>query len=185
MPRNFDIIIYHKNCPDGIGGLWTANHYKKGAVHYPMFSGEVPHLDDIKNKSILFVDVCPKPEFIIKNIKNVCHITILDHHKSSKKMLEDILKYEYAKLEIIFDTKRSGAQITWDFFFPDCPRPFFIDYIGDKDLWKWKLPFSKEINYALTDFLELDKLNVLYQEEEKSFQKLLKLGSTFDKKLLC
>jgi hypothetical protein len=110
MSRNFDIVIYHKNCPDGVCGLWTVEHYKK-VEHYPISHGEDLFLENIENKSILFVDVCPKPEFIIKNIKNVRHITILIHHEISKKMLENILKYEYAKLEIIFDTKRSAAQI--------------------------------------------------------------------------
>ena len=89
MNHNYDIICYHKNCPDGIGGLWAANHYKEIPVHYPLQAGENPSLE---GKSIIFVDVCPKDDYILANIDKVKKLTILDHHKSSKEMLEDIIK---------------------------------------------------------------------------------------------
>lgn len=38
----------------------------------------------------------------------------------------------------VFDMERSGAMITWDFFF-DEPAPKFIEYIQDRDLWKFNL----------------------------------------------
>jgi oligoribonuclease NrnB/cAMP/cGMP phosphodiesterase (DHH superfamily) len=40
---------------------------------------------------------------------------------------------------------RSGAGITWDFFFPGQPRPRLIDHIEDRDLWRFKLPHTREI----------------------------------------
>lgn len=182
MSKEFDIIVYHQNCPDGIGGLWCANHYRKIPIHYPCAAGENPILDDIEGKSILFVDVCPQPNYVLKNIKQFSNMTILDHHKSSKEKMTDILKHEFAKLEIIFDMKRSGAQICWDYFFPNCPRPFFIDYIGDQDLWNWNLLFSKEINLALYDFLELEKLDTLYQNENTSLENLKEIGTILRQK---
>jgi oligoribonuclease NrnB/cAMP/cGMP phosphodiesterase (DHH superfamily) len=46
----------------------------------------------------------------------------------------------------VFDMDRSGAQIAWDFFFPDKPRPMLVDYVGDRDLWRFNLPGSREVN---------------------------------------
>ena len=44
---------------------------------------------------------------------------------------------------------RSGAGMAWDFFHPMIPRPLFIDYIEDRDLWQWKLPYSREFSAGL------------------------------------
>jgi hypothetical protein len=39
---------------------------------------------------------------------------------------------------------RSGAGMSWDHFFPGEPRPWFIDYIEDRDIWKWEHIHSRE-----------------------------------------
>lgn len=175
--KHFDIIVYHRDCPDGIGGLWVADHYEKGSLHHPLSPSETPFIGNVENKSILFVDVCPQPQFILQNIEKIKHLTILDHHESSRKLMEDILKYEFAKLEIVFDMKRSGAQIAWDYFFPGKNRPFFIDYIGDRDLWKWLLPFSREINFAINMHLSLEEMTSYLEDEDASFNQLLAEGT--------
>ena len=172
----FDIICYHKNCPDGIGGLWAANYYKEIPKHYPLPAGENPYLEEIENKKIIFVDVCPKPDFIIETIEKCSKMVILDHHKTSKEMLESIIERNYPNLEIVFDMGRSGAKIAWEYFFPNRPCPFFISYIEDKDLWRWILPHSQEINFALQSYLKLEDLSSLLEDEEISFQNLLKEG---------
>lgn len=176
MENNYDIICYHKNCPDGIGGLWAANHYKEIPIHYPLLAGENPSLEDIEDKKILFVDVCPKDDYILFNIEKVKKMTILDHHKSSKEMLDYVIKKNIPNLEIIFDMDRSGAKIAWDYFFPNTPCPFFIKYIQDKDLWRWKLLHSREINFAMDSYLELEKLDSLLEDEDLSFENLLEEG---------
>lgn len=81
---------------------------------------------------------------------------ILDHHKTAQAALEGA---SYAK----FDMKRSGAGLAWDYLFgkdngiPDpagygdvhAPRPWWVNYTEDQDLWNWALPDSQEINAFL------------------------------------
>ena len=50
-----------------------------------------------------------------------------------------------AALHAIFDMDRSGAQIAWDFFHPGQPRPKLVDYVADRDLWRFDLPRSREV----------------------------------------
>lgn len=72
---------------------------------------------------------------------------------------------------IILDMTRSGAGMAWDYFSYTMkqpqenegePRPELINYIEDRDLWKFKLPNSKEVNATVFsydyDFEEWDKL---------------------------
>ncbi len=48
----------------------------------------------------------------------------------------------------IFDMNRSGAQIAWDFFqgAPHGLRSALVDYVADRDLWRFDLPRSREIS---------------------------------------
>lgn len=52
----------------------------------------------------------------------------------------------------IFDMERSGAGLTWDFFHPGRPRPALIDIIEDRDLWRFALPGTREIQAALFSY---------------------------------
>ena len=64
MEKHFDIICYHKNCPDGIGGLWAANYFKRNTYSLSFFqTGENPSLEKYRGKKYSFVDVCPKVNF--------------------------------------------------------------------------------------------------------------------------
>ncbi len=52
-------------------------------------------------------------------------------------------------ITLIYAEDRSGAQLAWDWAHPGVARPPVIDYIGDRDLWRFALPDSRAINEAL------------------------------------
>lgn len=55
-------------------------------------------------------------------------------------------------LYALFDMNRSGAGLTWDFFHPGKPRPRLIDHIEDRDLWRFNLPGTREIQAAVFSY---------------------------------
>lgn len=181
---NFDVCVYHMNCSDGIMGLWCALRYKKIQYIYP--SGPNSGLDkNIENQNIIFIDLCPPVNYLIELSKKSNNIVILDHHKSTEMNIKNSNILESCKnITMIFDMEKSGCQLAWDYFFNDQPRPFFVDYVADRDLWLWKLPMSKEINYALYELNYLqptnfNKLNQLINDEcnvEKSKKMLADKG---------
>jgi oligoribonuclease NrnB/cAMP/cGMP phosphodiesterase (DHH superfamily) len=61
-----------------------------------------------------------------------------------------------------FDMHRSGAGMAWDFFHSGTPRPPLINHIEDRDLWRFALPYTREIQAALFsypyDFVTWDRL---------------------------
>jgi oligoribonuclease NrnB/cAMP/cGMP phosphodiesterase (DHH superfamily) len=193
--KKYDVVIFHGPCSDGVSALWCSDLYLKnvGYNYEPIQcrAGSDPE-GDFKDKRILFVDLCPSFQFIIDNCLNeknkVKKLTILDHHKSAIDMYrenESVLQ-TIDNLEIEMDPDRAGCQIAWDYFFEDnreikTTRPWFIDYVGDRDLWKWLLPNSKEINAALfennlIDPSNLNKLTDLLTEPENKIQNLLAQG---------
>jgi oligoribonuclease NrnB/cAMP/cGMP phosphodiesterase (DHH superfamily) len=78
--------------------------------------------------------------------------------------------------------ERSGCQITWDYFHKST-RPWFVNYVGDRDLWQWKLPNSKEINHIffennMLDPLQLDNITNLLKYNSTQIDDLIKEGSS-------
>jgi oligoribonuclease NrnB/cAMP/cGMP phosphodiesterase (DHH superfamily) len=167
------IIYYHNPCSDGIAGAWCAWNYfeegygkdVKGSIEY---CGCKPDEDimpkllkrrdnvDLQNVTIYFIDVLPT-----RDIPGLCvvakQVVIMDHHKTNQEYISTLPAI--ANLFVEFDLNRSGAQIAWDYFNPDkIMRPWFIDYIGDRDLWAWKLPNSRSINSGLQNQGHLDSL---------------------------
>jgi len=162
---DFDTVIYHENCPDGIGGLWCAHTYKKESYEKIGIQAGRDPVGNFENKCLLFIDVCPTYNFLIETSKICKTITVLDHHKSSYDMYlsnKDELN-AIINIKMIFNMNLSGCQIAWKYFFPELKTPWFIDYIGDQDLWKFELPNSKEINCSLefNKFIDSDNLSKL------------------------
>ncbi|UQY89252.1 DHHA1 domain-containing protein [Stenotrophomonas rhizophila] len=78
-----------------------------------------------------------------------------------------------AVIYALFDRHRSGAGIAWDFFHPGRARPVFIDYVEDRDLWRFALQHTREIcatvhSYPYTfeawDALAAETAYSLYQQ---------------------
>jgi oligoribonuclease NrnB/cAMP/cGMP phosphodiesterase (DHH superfamily) len=183
MSIKFDTIVYHKCCPDGVSGLWCAHLYTNNEFEKVSMKAGIDPVFDTKKKDIIFIDVCPSINYILVHTKLAKSITVLDHHKSAydtyvknKDFLEKI-----ENLKMIFDMNKSGAQIAWDFFFEGVKRAWFIDYVGDRDLWRWELPNSKEIssafefnNYFINE--DLNKLDLLNNYDESDINGLVNIG---------
>jgi oligoribonuclease NrnB/cAMP/cGMP phosphodiesterase (DHH superfamily) len=183
-----DIVIYHQGCPDGIAALWCAHtYYKVNDIKFEKLScpaGKNPS-GDFKNKKILFVDLCPNLDFIIDVSTIANKITIIDHHKSSLDMYSENINLlnTLENVEIILKMELSGCQLAWDYFYTTLERPWFIEYIGDRDLWKWALPNSKEISNAFyhCEFINENKLELLddlYNFSEEQISALVIKGTT-------
>lgn len=156
-----DLILFHNNCPDGWVAAYICKKRYPEAELMPLNHG----LDDnqlqelftsCKDKDVIMVDYSLRTRELNDRLNSVVKsFRILDHHKTAKATLEGA---SYA----IFDMKRSGAGLAWDYLFgTDSPnfvdyagygassRPWWVNYTEDQDLWNWVLPRSQEINAYL------------------------------------
>ncbi len=145
------LVIYHANCYDGVTAAWVCFRALDAAFegmtptveYYPCNYSDPP--PDVKGKDVIIVDFSFKRSILEQIRKDAKSLVILDHHKTAQDDLKDFPN-------AIFDMNRSGAGIAWDYFFPNTPRPDLVNYIEDRDLWKFALPFSKEINAWIQSF---------------------------------
>mgnify|MGYP003326214337 CR=1 FL=1 len=167
-PRDVDLVIYHKNCTDGFGAAYSAWRLLGNRAEYIACShGETP--PNVKGKKVAICDFSFKNDVTKKLIEEADALVILDHHKSAMVELHDIP-------DAIFNMEKSGAVITWEFFHPGKDAPKFIQYIEDRDLWKWELEYSKEFSAAFDmvpfEFEEFEKF-----EDDSVFDDAVKRGS--------
>lgn len=150
------LCIYHGNCADGFASAWVVRKAFKGKVdfHAGVYQDPPP---DVAGRDVILVDFSYKLPVLREMAKVAKGMTILDHHKTA---MQDLADFNFGKT--VFDMNRSGAGITWDYFFPEEPRPGLINYIEDRDLWRFAMKGSREINASVFsypyDFEVWDKL---------------------------
>ena len=137
-------VLYHAGCDDGFGAAWAA--WKKlgdSAVYLPVKYGDA--LPDIDVGSRVVIVDFSYPRDALEWLAERCKVVVLDHHKTAQ---EDLADLPFAE----FDMERSGAGMTWDYFYPGQPRPPLIDNIEDRDLWRFALPGTKQISSGLRSY---------------------------------
>lgn len=146
MQRKY-LVIYHANCTDGFTAAWVFHHYSQKFpeahdqydFHAANYGSEPP--DGLSSyHTVYLVDFSYSRE-VVAGMLEETQVVLIDHHVTAIQELRDL-----PGLRTYTDIERSGARLAWDFLFHKEPAPRLIDYVQDRDLWKWKLPNSKEVS---------------------------------------
>ena len=136
-----DLVIYHGSCRDGFTAAWVARLRYPGAEFHAGYFRKKPPI--VTGRDVLILDFS-YPRSILEDMANqAADLLLLDHHKSAQA---DLAGLEYA----VFDMDRSGAGLAWDYLFPGKERPWLVDYVQDRDLWRHELPDSRAVNAYLS-----------------------------------
>lgn len=152
-----DLVIYHGGCWDGFCAAWIAHEAYPAAEYIPFQYGQDP--PDVAGKDVWILDFSFKRAILQGMAQVAKSILVLDHHKSAREDLSQIntvawddgggVKSETKKIQCVFDMEKSGGRLTWEYMHGNRPAPWLVDYTEDRDLWRWKLPCSREINASL------------------------------------
>lgn len=174
-----DLILYHKGCPDGWCAAYLASKRYPEAELLAWDQGTEPPYERVTGKDVLSVDLrWINREAVQKAQALAKSFMIIDHHASGEGELDGLPDY-------VFDVKRSGAGLTWDYLFgidsdnspfdadkfakTAPPRPWYVNYVEDRDLWKFGFPnaheFSAYINSLPFTVDAWDKLNATKFEQ--------------------
>jgi hypothetical protein len=162
------LCIYHGHCDDGFAAAWAARH-ALGANFFEFYPGVYQQAPpDVTGRHVLMVDFSYKRPVLMGMAATARSIVILDHHKTAAEDLADFrapapfedwfdgtlprVEGDDQPIAALFDMNRSGAGLTWDFFHPGEPRPLFIDYVEDRDLWLKQRPGGDEFTIALRSY---------------------------------
>ena len=164
--QDVEVIFYHGSCMDGV---FAAACVRKALEHLR----DVPECIAVHHNSVDIASMCiiardknvAMIDFSVsrdncERIKNVAkNFFVLDHHETAQKNLVDC---EYACI----DQEYSGAVLAagWvavsdmeknsDDHLAESCVPTYADYVGDRDLWRFQLPYSRAIHAAMETAME-------------------------------
>jgi oligoribonuclease NrnB/cAMP/cGMP phosphodiesterase (DHH superfamily) len=159
-------LIYHDKCNDGFCSMCIAMEKFKDPLtfRFPAAYHQEEKifnaLDYLKNKDVVFVDFAIAPEMMDKLLVHVNSVKVIDHHKTTLEKyashmndnsdMQGFTRGVYnQKCELILDMNRSGALMTWDYYF-DTQAPRMVRYISDGDLYQFKdentIPFLSRLS---------------------------------------
>lgn len=148
------MVLFHADCPDGFTAAWAA--YRRwghaGTTYVPVRHNNPP--PDVAGAEVWMVDFSYHRPELLDLAMRAEELHILDHHQDKEAELAGfesatLRTREMAragKLSVVFDNNRSGAGITWDELLRQTPRPWIVDYVEDRDLWRHALPGTREAN---------------------------------------
>jgi len=160
--KKLNKIIYHRDM-DGVASAAAILELVEVADCRSIQYGEEPYgvIGDLnKDLTLYIVDFSFSRELTLEIASKVKKMIIIDHHETAEKNLKDI-ENEADNIKCIFDMAESGATLCFKYLLDHCEdkndimmNKELFNYVKDRDLWYWAMPFSKEINEHLS--LEVD-----------------------------
>ena len=138
------LCIYHGNCADGFGAAWVFKNFadRQFDFHAGVYQDAPP---DIDGREVYLVDFSYKRDVVEKMLGKATRIVLIDHHKTAIDDLAPLI--ESRQIESLTDLNHSGAVLAWKWFngndFTEMPP--LLAHIEDRDLWRFKLPGTREI----------------------------------------
>ena len=145
------LLIYHGDCPDGFTASWLMNSAMPGLVeHYAAKHGDQP--PDVTGRDVVMVDFSYPGDHMARMIEQSKSFVFIDHHVTGLERLRQAQRDGHEPNEVLFDLERSGAMLMWDWlskrfkaYNPEAV-PWLVSYVQDRDLWRNKLPRSREVS---------------------------------------
>jgi hypothetical protein len=157
-----DIIVYHGGCQDGITATWCFDMVADASARPKCIKGVHGKSDvnesEFTDKVVVFVDFIYPMNVMLAILEKCKYMIVIDHHETSIEICKNLAESDGDRFESHIDLDRCAAQIAWDLLM-GCERPWFIDDIGDRDLWKWTHPDS----YYSTRGMDLRSVKDVYE----------------------
>lgn len=137
-----DTLVIHDSDSDGFGCAYAAWKYFGDKAYYEAVghgTDELP-IKAYTYENVYIFDLSFPREELCDLMEDSVALWVIDHHASAKEMLEG--------LGFPVDTSRAACTQVWEYFHAE-PVPKLLQYVEDRDIWKWELPWSDEVNSFL------------------------------------
>ena len=144
-PAETQAVLFHKGCADGFAGAWVAWRAlgSERVFYHAVAHGEEPPWDHLVGKKVLIVDFS-WPRDVVLRLKEIASgFVLLDHHATAAERLRGVAG-------CAIDLEESGATLAWKWFAAEGEiMPRALEFVRDRDLWRWELPHGREFSAAL------------------------------------
>jgi len=187
VPNNRPLVIYHGNCADGFSAAWCFwRKYRDGAEYLAgVYQQPAP---DVTGRDVYLVDFSYKRAVVDDMLKKAASVTLIDHHKTAIEdlkplFMQDSWTGEPKQLAHFTDLNRSGATLAWDYLFPGEDRPLLLGHVEDRDLWRFKLAGTREIQaFVFSHEYTFEQWDRLMSADQVELLKMTAAGAAIERK---
>ena len=188
---NKPLVIYHGNCADGFSAAWCFwRKYGDGAdYHAGVYQQDPP---DVTGRDVYLVDFSYKAPVVARMLEVARSVTLIDHHKTAIDDLRPLKEHQVManghglvadNFGWFCDLERSGATLAWDYLFPHQSRPPLLGHVEDRDLWRFKLPGTREIQAAVFSYeYTFENWDRLMMADARELATLTAAGAAIERK---
>lgn len=184
---NRPLVIYHGNCADGFSAAWCFwRKYRDGADYVAgVYQQEPP---DVTERDVYLVDFSYKRAVVERMLAQASSVTLIDHHKTAIEDLQPLFMQdswtgEPKQLAHFTDLNRSGATLAWDYLFPNEQRPPLLGHVEDRDLWRFKLPGTREIQaFVFSHEYTFEQWDLMMAADQVELLKMTAAGAAIERK---
>lgn len=142
------VVFYHANCTDGFSAAWAAwKKFGADAEYVATFHEDAPPVA-LRDKEIYTLDMTFTEPITRQLMTQNVRVTAIDHHESTQAVTLMTHQSLYA-------ADHSGAVLAWNYFHPTASTPTMLLSVEDMDLWRLKVPGTKEL-YAYLDLFPFE-----------------------------
>lgn len=181
------LVIYHGNCADGFSAAWCFwRKYRDGADYVAGVYQQDP--PDVTGRDVYLVDFSYKRAVVQRMLAQANSVTLIDHHKTAIEDLQPLFMQdswtgEPKQLAHFTDLNRSGATLAWDYLFPGEDRPLLLGHVEDRDLWRFKLPGTREIQaFVFSHEYTFEQWDRLMSADQVELLKMTAAGAAIERK---
>lgn len=184
------LVIYHGNCADGFSAAWCFwRKYGTNADYVAGVYSQKP--PDVIGRDVFLVDFSYKRVVVEQMLEVANSVCLIDHHKTAIEDLRPLKEQEVAtngnglgdRFGWFCDLNRSGATLAWDYLFPGEARPLLLGHVEDRDLWRFKLPGTREIQaYVFSHEYSFELWDKLMSANQVELLKMTAAGAAIERK---
>lgn len=166
------LVIYHKDCLDGIASAWCFWDYYQGAVELfaAQYGDVAPPEELVSGRAVFIVDFSYELDTLLAMCEVAESVTVLDHHESGVHgLMGDVSMQEQAQpgnLHLILDITKAGCILAWEYLYgAHILAPDILVAIADRDLWIFDHEDTRAICAALYSYpLTVQLLEIYLQD---------------------
>ncbi|TDV17317.1 DHHA1 domain-containing protein [Paraburkholderia caballeronis] len=176
-PTENPLVIYHGNCADGFSAAWCFwRKYGESADYVAGVYGAPP--PEVGGRDVYLVDFSYKRDVVAVMIESASSVMLIDHHKTA---IEDLAGLPGLRQYV--DLDRSGATLAWDFLFLGEDRPLLLGHVEDRDLWRFRLPGTREIQaFVFSHEYTFELWDRLMSADQVELVKMTAAGAAIERK---
>lgn len=134
-PSLLPLVIYHAACMDGIASAACAHQALQGQAEFlPRAYDQAP--PDVTGRQVYILDFSFKPAELQHMLDTAQSVVMLDHHEPAMRAT---CAHSFCGLHkpslFHFETRKCGARLAWEHFFPGQALPALIRVVEAHDLF--------------------------------------------------